>query len=173
MGDKTWPEAPGRPAAAYRRYEQRRTVIRNRPHDLRWCPRSRSMGVADHSLESAFHSIRVPLAILETLKGALMKNLSLAIVVTVVAAGCSGDGPVGPRGEKGSPGEPGPKGDPGMQGPPGEPGPQGPPGQPGAMGGPQYRRTIVVSPVPGDAAAAGQALADAMAGITDASATNP
>src|SRR5215471_15706077 len=153
MGDKTWPEAPGRPAAAYRRYEQRRTVIRNRPHDLRWCPRSRSMGVADHSLESAFHSIRVPLAILETLKGALMKNLSLAIVVTVVAAGCSGDGPVGPRGEKGSPGEPGPK---------------GPPGQPGAMGGPQYRRTIVVSPVPGDAAAAGQALADAMAGITDA-----
>lgn len=38
---------------------------------------------------------------------------------------------------------------------------------------PTYLRTIIVSPVPGDALASGTALLDAMAGITDATVTNP
>jgi len=37
----------------------------------------------------------------------------------------------------------------------------------------KYVRTVIVSPVPGDALASGTALLNALAGITDASATNP
>ena len=73
----------------------------------------------------------------------------------------------GVPGTAGTPGEPGTAGDPGQPGTPGADGAQGPPGESFA-----YERIVVVSPAATEAAS-GEALADAIAGITDASATKP
>jgi hypothetical protein len=83
------------------------------------------------------------------------------------AAGSQGPpGPTGPQGAPGTPGAAGPAGPQGVPGPAGPPGPQGLPGN-------ALVRTIVVSPVVGDPAASGVVLLDAIAGIADASPTNP
>jgi hypothetical protein len=82
-------------------------------------------------------------------------------------------GAVGPEGPQGEPGQTGPQGEPGLPGVPGERGPKGDPGDKGDPGEPRFVRTIVVSPVPGDPAASGEALIASLASIQDASETNP
>lgn len=84
-------------------------------------------------------------------------------------------GSIGPQGPQGPAGAPGPQGVQGAQGPQGVPGvtgPQGPPGPSGPTGLPGVR-VVLVSPVPGDPVASGQALLDAMASINGASESNP
>ena len=99
----------------------------------------------------------------------------LAAVLT--ATGCTGPagaaGPAGPQGSAGADGPLGGTGPEGPSGPPGSTGAQGPIGPTGPQGGPEYKRTIVVSPVPGDARASGDKLVAAIAGISDAAADNP
>ena len=94
--------------------------------------------------------------------------------------GLQGDtGPQGPQGLQGdtgvagAQGETGPTGPTGAQGDIGAMGPQGPQGDTGPQGpaGVAYKRTVVVSPV-GTSAENGQALLNALAGIT-ASAADP
>jgi hypothetical protein len=77
-------------------------------------------------------------------------------------------GPAGPQGE------PGAKGAPGTAGPMGLPGPVGPEGPPGPGGGGLVlRRTIVVSPVAGNAMASGRALIHAYGRAVDATPSAP
>jgi len=76
-------------------------------------------------------------------------------------------GAVGPQGPAGVPGAQGPQGPEGAQGPQGPEGPQGPAGPPGG-GGSSLIRTVIVSPVPYDPIASGNALRSAYAAITGA-----
>jgi hypothetical protein len=78
-------------------------------------------------------------------------------------------GPPGPQGPKGDTGPAGPAGPAGSQGPMG---PEGPRGLQGPKGDPTYVRTVLVSPV-GTPAQNGNALLNALAGITTATDANP
>jgi hypothetical protein len=82
-------------------------------------------------------------------------------------------GPIGAVGSTGAAGGVGMTGATGATGAAGATGSTGATGATGATGGPQYQRTIVVSPVPGDPVASGTNLRQAIASIADASSTNP
>jgi hypothetical protein len=79
--------------------------------------------------------------------------------------------------DPGAPGLPGSAGTPGAAGEPGKDGAPGAPGLPGPKGGPEFVRTVVVSPVIEngaiDSLASGQALRRAVEGVTDATAILP
>jgi hypothetical protein len=89
----------------------------------------------------------------------MMRRTAWLLVTMTLGLGCGPTGKSGPQG---------PQGEAGPAGPAGATGPAGPAGG----GSPGYLRTIVVSPIPGDADASGKALVAALAGIKDAAPTN-
>jgi hypothetical protein len=100
------------------------------------------------------------------------KAAALKAESTTVVRGPRGPrGRRGPRGFRGRTGLRGAVGATGPQGVQGVAGPQGLQGIQGPKGDPTYKRTVLVSPV-GTDAENGTALLNALAGITDASATN-
>jgi hypothetical protein len=112
----------------------------------------------------------------------MIKNVAFVVAASLLAAGCSGKtgatgaagarGANGANGAVGTAGANGTDGANGATGSTGATGPTGPAGSTGPMGGPQYVRTIVVSPVPGEPLASGAALRNVFP-IAGASPANP